>query len=439
MRRLALLVCVLFTLTGCSSFMSRNNITNLLSAPKFSQTENEIVNAIDSYIGEDISLRYSTSHGYSSPIQLIDIDDDQTEEAVVFYYAPNKGANIRIALLANTKDDWQIVFDKEGLGTDVFFFATEKFGRLSGKQLLVGYETTGMDENFFATYFTDTDKNIEDYVERCQSIVVGDVNYDGSSDIILSNNTADGRIRLRSFEFGEDNKFRLVGTRLLKYHNITPTQFTLAKSSYGETVLYADYRDEYNQMHTEAMLFHDGGKMFDAFENTVVTRPWEYSMDLNSTDIDGDGVVETPTVVQKQRGEDPEVLKMVQWTDYTRKQPRLVYTGVFDTQEGLFVALPENWTENIETFYGGSYWQITAKVAEEAETEEDTDESEETEETVAPQPLLTVKQLDSYDKAESGAYSYVVYKDTKIWHFQFSNEVELSEIQYIITRITDLG
>ena len=431
MRRLALLVCLMFTFTGCTGFMSRNNITNLLSAPKFSQTESEIVKAIDSHIGEDISLRYSTSQGYSSPVQLIDIDGDETEEAVVFYYAPNKGANIRIALLSNTNDGWHIVFDKEGRGTDVFFFATENVGRLKGKQLLVGYETAGMDENFFAAYFTDKDKKIDDYVERCQSIVVGDINYDGYSDIILSNNTSDGRVRLRSFELGEDNKFKLVGTRLLKYHNIQLTQLILADSSYGERVLYADYRDEYNQMHTEAMLFHDGGKMFDAFENTVVTRPWEYSRALNSTDIDGDGVVETPTVIQSQRGEDPEVLKMVKWTDYTRKNPHLVYTGIFDTQEGLFVAVPESWADKIETFYSGSYWQIVSKeVAEDTEEAEDATEAE---------PLVVVKHLDSPDQATTGAYSYIVYKDAKIWHFQFGQQVELSEIQYIITRITDLG
>ena len=196
MRRLIILLCTVLVLTGCSGMPSRNNITNLLSAPKFSQTESNIVEAIADHIGENITLRYSQSQGYSSPVQLIDIDGDENDEAIVFYYAPNKGTNIRMAVLSYSGERWNIVSDKEGLGTEVFYFDTAEFKQLENRQLLVGYLSSNIDENFFVTYFTDSEKNIPDYVERCQDIVVGDVNYDGYSDIILTNRTADGRIRL---------------------------------------------------------------------------------------------------------------------------------------------------------------------------------------------------------------------------------------------------
>ncbi|MBR2503285.1 MAG: lipoprotein, partial [Oscillospiraceae bacterium] len=53
MRRLIILLCTVLVLTGCSGMPSRNNITNLLSAPKFSQTESNIVEAIADHIGEN--------------------------------------------------------------------------------------------------------------------------------------------------------------------------------------------------------------------------------------------------------------------------------------------------------------------------------------------------------------------------------------------------
>ena len=433
MRRLIILLCTVLVLTGCSGMPSRNNITNLLSAPKFSQTESNIVEAIADHIGENITLRYSQSQGYSSPVQLIDIDGDENDEAIVFYYAPNKGTNIRMAVLSYSGERWNIVSDKEGLGTEVFYFDTAEFKQLENRQLLVGYLSSNIDENFFVTYFTDSEKNIPDYVERCQDIVVGDVNYDGYSDIILTNRTADGRIRLRSLAFEDSGTYKVVGTRLLRYYNIDITQLKAAQSVKGETVLYADYRDDYNQMHTEAVVFRDGGKMYDAFASTVVSKQWEYNTDLNCVDIDGDGYLETPSVIHTEHTEDPEILKTVEWTDYIPEQPQRKCIGIYDTHNDMFVAYPDSWQDNVTTSYGSDSWQIVRRQTEE-NLQQDSEQNPQQENV-----LVTVSQVDYRNDIETGAYSYIVYKSTKTWHFDFDRSVDLSEIQYILKNIPDLG
>ncbi|MBR6518787.1 MAG: hypothetical protein IKT63_03845, partial [Oscillospiraceae bacterium] len=306
-----MMLCTVLVLSGCSVMPGRTNITSLLSAPKFSQTESDIIKAIDNHIGDNITLRHSTSQGYSAPVQFIDIDGKDEDEAVVFYYAPNKGANIRIAVLSYENDDWKIVSDKEGLGTEVFFFSAVEFETMEAKQLLVGYNTGNSDENFFVAYFNDGTEEPAEYTESCQDIIVGDVTYDGYDDVILSNRTAEGRIRLRSLTYAGNGEFKMLGGRNLKYYNIDVTQLAMSQSKDGETVLYADYRDNYNQMHTEGIVFREEGKMFNPFPVTVVSRQWEYSTDLNCVDIDGDGYIETPSVIHEERTEEPDVLKTV--------------------------------------------------------------------------------------------------------------------------------
>ena len=91
----------MLVLSGCSGLPGRTNITSLLSAPKFSQTESDIIKAIDNHIGDNITLRHSTSQGYSAPVQFIDIDGKDEDEAVVFYYAPNKGVACEINATAS--------------------------------------------------------------------------------------------------------------------------------------------------------------------------------------------------------------------------------------------------------------------------------------------------------------------------------------------------
>ena len=426
MRRIIIVFCMMLALSGCSGFMGKSNITNLLSAPKLSQTESEIVKAIDNHIGENITIKYSTPQGYTSPVQLIDIDGDGTDEAVVFYYAPNKGANIRIAMLSVKDGEWNIVFDKEGLGSDVFYFGVEEFINLSTKQILVGYLTTNMDQNFFVTYFTDPAANIDDYIESCQDVIVGDINGDKYSEVILTDNTSDSKVRLRSLEWSEEYDFKVVGTRKLKVYNAEITQLLFGESADGETVLYVDYRDDYNQMHTEGILFRDGGKMYDAFEKTVISRHWEYTKALNCVDIDEDGIVETPSVIQEERTDDPDVLRTVEWTDYTGTEPVRKYIGIYDTQGTIFVAIPDSWQNNVYSRYSADEWSVCAVQEDEQEPSEDI-------------PLFTVTHLESPNDAETGAYSYILYKNAKIWHIEFDRTVDLSGIQYILESVTDLG
>ena len=110
MKRLAAIFITLVMLCGCSSIGVKKNITGLLSSPKHSQTESLIVQEIGDYLGENITLKYSQTQGYSAPIQFADIDGDKTDEALVFYYAPNKGTNIRFAFLKSIDEKWEMRF-----------------------------------------------------------------------------------------------------------------------------------------------------------------------------------------------------------------------------------------------------------------------------------------------------------------------------------------
>ena len=89
------------------------------------------------------------------------------------------------------------------------------------------------------------------------------------------------------------------------------------------------------------------------------------------------------------------------------------------------MAVPDSWQNNIYTKYNGDSWQIFRKTEdEEAESDENM--------------LLTVSQVEYRNEIETGAYSYLIYKNAKTWHFTFGRQVELSEIEHIIKSVTDL-
>ena len=413
MKKLALIICTLLLLCGCSSNMfSNNNITGLLSSPKHSQTESDIAKAIGDYLGENITLKYSQNQGYSAPIQFIDIDDDAVEEALVFYYAPNKGTNIRFALADIIDGQWNVVFDKEGLGTDVFYFDTVVLGNLKGRQILVGYLPQNISENFFVTYFTDQSAERADYTEVCEDILVGDVNEDNQDDIILTSRLSEGNIRIKVLSFTQDNAFKVAGVKTIRRTDAQITQLAISKTSDGKTALYVDYIDSYNKMYTEASTVYSN-IFINCINKEYVSRIWAYTNKLNSCDIDGDGVQEIPVVLQDSSEEELPVLKYIGWNDYSSNEMPLKSFGVYNTAENIYIALPSEWQELTHTEYTGNLWRIKS-------IDDET-------------PLVSFYKEQSNKNTQYSPYRVQI--GTESWKIEFSEELDQSQKDYIMNSI----
>ena len=417
-KRILLTLCIVMCFTGCSSLTGKSNITNLLSAPKLSENESNIVTAIENYIDEDINLKYSQNMGYSAPIQLIDIDFDSVYEAVVFYYAPNKGANIRFSLLSYTAatEEWKVVMDKEGLGTDVFYFDTIILPKVYGKQITVGYQSKNTSENFFVTYFTDKAKDIPDYVENCQYIVSGDMNGSGYSDIILTKELSNKNVTFSVLTFNDDMQFQSSKAKTLKYAGIDISKIMVSRLKDGRNAVYFDYSDGHNRMHTEiyAMEF---GRLVSCIPDGIVSKSWEHEPVISSKDINGNGYAETATVIQPHYPDEVPSFKYLEWSDWTQKTPERVYYGIFDIRENIFVALPDEWQDNVYATALENGLEI-----KNAETDE---------------LMFSFTEKETIDEIESGAYSYAVYIGTKLWHLECSENMNMSQIEYVYKSITD--
>ena len=408
--------CIVLCLCGCSALTTKNNITNLLSAPKQNENESSIVAAIEDYLGEDISLKYSKNQGYTAPVQLIDIDFDDVQEAVVFYYAPNKGANIRFALLARKDGKWNIVADKEGLGTEVFYFDTIVLPYVYGRQITVGYQSANIDENFFVTYFTDKNIQLPDYAESCRHIVTGDMTGNGYSDVILAKVSSYGNVSLNILSFTEDLSFESVGVKSLKYTNIELAQLVVDYLRDGRRAVFADYTDTHNRMHTEVYAL-ENGRMVPCLTDGIVTNIWEHEPVIASRDIDNDGYLETATVIQPQTPEEVPSFKYIQWSDRTSAEQQKICYGVFDVRENIFMAIPDQWRDMVYTKALDNGFEI---------------KNIETDET-----MVKLVEIESADNVESGAYSYTVYIGTRLWHLECSTDMNMTQVEYVYKGITD--
>lgn len=79
---LTLALSTALVLSGCS--YGQTGIESLLKPPKLSDQQNEIYTALQASIGKNITLKYPRTGDFTSAFLIANIDEESTQEAIVF-------------------------------------------------------------------------------------------------------------------------------------------------------------------------------------------------------------------------------------------------------------------------------------------------------------------------------------------------------------------
>ncbi len=360
MKRILTLLLALLTLTGCSDFADKDNIINLLSSPKLSQRESEIVSTIKQHLGQEIILKYPKQGSNISPVQLEDFSSDGSEEAVVLYTAPNIGNNVRIAVLSQNENGWNIEYDAEGYGSEVYKIVFAPLGAEGEKQIVVGYTYSDSSEKFLAVYSTKDGKIENIQYQLCQEFLVEDITGDGLGDIILASLNADNKhTQLRLLSNDGTSMLATLAVKQLSVPNARVTSIAVSQTDFSrQKAIVVDYTDTYFRVYTQRAYYEDYN-FITVLSPDVVQKRWVYEYGINSTDVDMDGYMETPTIILSE-AEQPENLKFMEWTNFLSEQPTRKYYGVCEAKTGLYFPLPDEWQNLIALKYGENEnnWQV---------------------------------------------------------------------------------
>ena len=88
---------LLFLLSGCDTILF-SSVDNLMRPPKISgEINSQLMNAFEASVGGQYSLKYPLSGDYQSPCVMYDMDNDGTDEAIIFYSPENESTTVRLA------------------------------------------------------------------------------------------------------------------------------------------------------------------------------------------------------------------------------------------------------------------------------------------------------------------------------------------------------
>lgn len=375
-------------LSACSSFQF--NLTDLMQAPKLSEDQAEIYEALTDAVGvSDVQLKYPKSGAYRSAFVMFDLDADGEKEALVFYNMPSWGGNVRIMILDHQQEKWVSVYDAVGEGTDI----TEVDFRIltsSGRYcLMIGWEQ-GTSENTNISVYDYTGGQLRVLFESEYSqMLIEDIDQDGVQEILLGVFKASAKMGSIRLINDTDEGLQPV-SRVVMDNTITKfLGIDIGFLSEDQTAVFVDAYTSSTQIVTEIMVYTEEGRLVPLSGHAGdLDRLLVRELPVRCEDIDGDGILEIPVslneyneeereddnrknMIQYVRLSNPEALEMlkVETASEQERQESVsfsfapVWTGFLNPDYGFRFQFPDEWVNQVDVLKetNRSEWVFTLK------------------------------------------------------------------------------
>lgn len=345
-------------LSGCTGLSF--TVDGLLNAPKLTEEQGEIHEALTAAVGGSITLKYPRNGDNRSAFVIADLDGEEGEEALVFYeYNSNGGVDegIRVNLLDKDDDGkWYSVKELAGAGTEVDRVIITQMGEKNRYNVLVGYQpVTGGDCSL--EIYSCYDGNFKRVGTDTYSVLdTIDINYDGYREIVTiqqKNNPETGVISAKAslLDMSEDGLVKTEGIDMCdNVQNYVNTCSGLLNKEHE--AIFIDGLNNDGDLQTEIVYYR-----YSSLQNPMqlspqkllplCTRPVGYY----STDMDGDGIVEIPSakpMIGYENAILDEMIYMTGWNvyeDFFDLDEK--YHGYYSISNGYFFAFPNRWKDQV--------------------------------------------------------------------------------------------
>jgi len=344
-------------LTGCTI---GSGIDTYLNPPKLSEQHEQIYNALIKAEGSKINLKYPKSGAYLSAFVVADIDDEPTDEAIVFYektsITGNDVSTLRINFLDQKNGKWESVHDFSTGGTEIERVFISKLGTSQRKNVILGIGNQA--EKSAQLFFYDSKTNMTENPQQLgnYSIMdIRDINNDNQNELLMINSIPTGNIA--QLKWLDTDNILVSGPQLALSENSNEiVQLIYGKLNHDITAVYIDSYINTNTIITEILYpeTHDGTIYLKSLpivngETGPINKTIRQSS-LTSKDIDGDGTIEIPiNSVFKGYEEklETEQIPMTNWYIYENNMLIRKYSSYYSITDGYAFILPMRWLDQV--------------------------------------------------------------------------------------------
>ena len=353
----ALGVCLLTGLLSSCSMVSANT-EDLLEPPQLSPDQAALAEALERGLGtDDFTLKYPISGENRSAYLLCDLDNEPSNEAVVFYQLTGNDT-IRMNILdQNERGEWESVYDMAGAGDDIYTVDLASLSSLDRNDLIISWKDRGRTELDIEIYSYETGTLSNLFSGSGDRIYFMDINEDGYSEMVLLGwaSSRDPSLQI----------VRRAGSRaiardeiILSSRAIDFTGLTLGKTLDGETAIYVDELISSSSAATDIVVLNgfnmdvvtavepseEDERPDSLYDQTI--RPAE----LTCQDYNGDGITDIPnsTLMPGYSSSDvDENIYRINYQNLYDGELLPAYSVVSNQEMGYIFLVPDSWVNKV--------------------------------------------------------------------------------------------
>ena len=355
MLRLTAAVTAALALTGCSGA----SVENLLTAPKLTQEQSEIYQALINSSGSSIRLKYPRGGDFRSAFVLQDIDSDPGEEALVFYESQSVQSGesaLRLKVLDKNADGkWEAVYDLACVGSEVDSISFANLGSCNSTEIIVCYSMLNQTERTVSVMNYADGIMSELYSSSYSCMEVIDLNADGEQELVTVVPDKVSQMATAMMFTRTDDGFRKLSETQLSGVAADYIGVTKGELSEGTTALFLDYSKGGGQYGTD-VVYCAGGRITspvnrrvgaDGTSYNLISRfTNDYMTDIRCRDIDGDGYVEIPSMTPLPGYETlqkSEQLCAVEWYCVEKNTYKRRFYSYYSSKYNFALIFPSRW------------------------------------------------------------------------------------------------
>ncbi len=339
-------------LSGCSMGAS---MENLLTPPKLDAQQNEIYQALINSSGSAVQLKYPKGGDYRSAFVVRNIDDEESDEALVFYLSDSVQtgeAALRLKVLDQYDGKWQAVYDLACIGSEVDSISFTNIGAGENTDIVIRFSMLNQTEKAFSVlnYSDGVAKELCAASYSCLEVL--DLNNDGEEELVsVSTDKTTGVSTAAMYSRVEDNFQKISEAQLVGTHSEI-TGVTKGMVAENIPALFLDHSRGQGLYGTD-VIYCRGNKIIspdsigaDADSSIVARFTNNYLADINSRDIDGDGFLEIPSMTALPGYETlprAEQLCAVQWYTILDNNFTLEHYSYYSSKFGFALLFPNRW------------------------------------------------------------------------------------------------
>lgn len=355
-------------LSGCMFVSSPNDLYKLPRLPE------EYVD-----LETEIKALLSSGYEYAAPtggeniqlVQMVDLDGDETEEALVFMRKSGDPKPLNIHIFKRSGDEYRPVAVIKESGASIGRVDYQDINGDGLQELIVGYRMTTADASNVLPEDTTTDRGLTRIVSvyslekySCEklletsynSYIMTDLDKNGLPEIVVISGSTMGNCSAVAYEWSLGRMVQAASAKL----SVPPVMLeevrvgTLTDGAQG---LFVTGRIDEKMLVMDLLVMRNGRMVNCGLNNQSGISDWiYYDAGLPSSDINEDGYLEIPVPYELKKAQPEDAsYRGIHWLAFDSSgKSAIMETTYHNATDGWYLVLPESWKDNLMVTKVGS-------------------------------------------------------------------------------------